>query len=402
MKRPDMKPQVNSAFSKRVKRHVSGRDHRFFVNTAPGLSKLCLSELESIPDFPKTAATVSGGIEFEGRLTDCLTANLNLRTASRVLMRITTFKATNFRQLEKNLYRQPWELYLKPHATMHINVTTRHSRLFHKTAVAEKVHQSIAERWTGEAVDSGEDDPPAFRQKIFVRAVDDRFTVSLDSSGEHLHKRGLRTYPGRAPIRETLAAAVLKWAGYRPGLPLLDPMCGSGTFSIEAALLTKQIPAGFFRPFAFMEWPAFRTRQWNYLKRSSQKMIQQVVKPSIFASDKDPGSVRRFETCAVENGFSDAVKTDCKDFFSLSPKDITDGTGLVVLNPPYGHRLGNRKSSRLIYEAICDKLASDFTGWKFALIAPLQQLKKHHFKKIKSHPLFHGGLKMQVMTGRVP
>ena len=91
-----------------------------------------------------------------------------------------------------------------------------------------------------------------------------------------------------------------------------------------------------------------------------------------------------------------------KDFFSLSPKDITDDTGLVVLNPPYGHRLGNRKSSRLIYEAICDKLASDFTGWKFALIAPLQPLKKHNFKKINSHPLFHGGLKMQVLTGRIP
>jgi putative N6-adenine-specific DNA methylase len=396
-----MKPIVNSAFSKRVKRHVSGRDHLFFVNTAPGLSQLCLSELRSILDAPKTVIKVSGGIEFTGRLTDCFAANLSLRTASRVLMRITTFKATNFRQLEKNLFRQPWELYLKPHATMHINVATRHSRLFHKTAVAEKVQQSIAERWTDAAIDSGEGDHPEFRQKIFVRAVDDRFTVSLDSSGAHLHKRGLRTSPGRAPIRETLAAAVLKWSGYRPGLPLLDPMCGSGTFSIEAALMTKQIPAGFFRPFAFMEWPAFRLRQWNYLKQSSEKSIQQMVKPSIFASDKDPGSVRRFGAFVEENGLSDAIKTDCKDFFSLSPKDITNRTGLVVLNPPYGHRLGNPNRSRRDYEAIIDKLASDFNGWKFALIAPQLQLKEHHFKRIRSHPLFHGGLKMQVLTGRV-
>jgi putative N6-adenine-specific DNA methylase len=396
-----MKHPMNTAFSKRVKRHVSGRDHRFFVNTAPGLSKLCLSELESIPGFPKTAVIVSGGIEFEGRLTDCFAANLNLRTASRVLMRIADFKATNFRQLEKNLLRQPWELYLKPHATVLIDVATRHSRLFHKTAVAEKVHQSIAQRCTGEAVDSEKTDTPEIRQKILIRAVDDRFTVSLDSSGAHLHKRGFKKYPGKAPIRETLAAAVLKWSGYRPGLPLLDPMCGSGTFSMEAALMTKQIPAGFSRPFAFMEWPAFRPQQWNYLKRASEKTIQRMIKPSIFASDEDPGSVRRFETCTVENGLSDAVKTDCKDFFQLSPKAITDDTGLVVLNPPYGHRLGNREGSRLIYEAICDKLAGDFIGWNFALIAPIQPLAKNKFKNVKSHPLFHGGLKMQVLTGKV-
>jgi putative N6-adenine-specific DNA methylase len=396
-----MKTIVNSAFSKRVKRRVSGRDHRFFVNTAPGLSKLCLSELESILDAPKTLEKVSGGIEFSGRLTDCFATNLNLRTASRVLMRITTFKATNFRQLEKNLLKQSWELYLKQDSTFHINVATRHSRLFHKTAVAEKVQQSIAERWTGAAMDSREGDHPGIRQKIFVRAVDDRFTISLDSSGAHLHKRGLRTYPGSAPIRETLAASVLKWSGYRPDRPLLDPMCGSGTFSIEAALMAKQIPAGFFRPFAFMEWPAFRPRQWDYLKRSSEKSIQQMVKPSIFASDQDPESVRRFGAFVEKNRLTDAIKTECKDFFSISPKEVADRTGLVVLNPPYGHRLGNPERSHQVYEAIIEKLAGDFTGWDFALIAPPQYLKKHHFKNIRSYPLFHGGLKMQVLTGRV-
>jgi putative N6-adenine-specific DNA methylase len=116
----------------------------------------------------------------------------------------------------------------------------------------------------------------------------------------------------------------------------------------------------------------------------------------------DPESIRDLEKCVVDNGLTDTVKTDCQDFFSISPKEMTDDTGLVVLNPPYGHRIGTRKDSRLIYEAICDKLARDYTGWKFALLAPMQPLKKHHFKEIKSHPLFHGGLKMQVIIGRVP
>ena len=178
-------------------------------------------------------------------------------------------------------------------------------------------------------------------------------------------------------------------------------MCGSGTFSLEAALWAKQIPAGYYRSFAFMEWPAFRPRQWNYLKRSSEKSLEQHAVPAIFASDKDSESIRHVQACVAENRLSDIVKTDCKDFFSFSPEDIVEDTGLVVLNPPYGHRLGDSKSSRLIYQAICDKLASDYSGWKFALIAPIRQINKSHFKGIKSHPLYHGGMKMQVIIGRI-
>jgi len=396
-----MEQKMATAFLKRVKRHVVGRRHLFFVNTSPGLSRLCLRELESLITGTGTARIVSGGVEFEGRLIDCFAANLHLRTANRILMRLTSFTSTNFRQLERNLSRLPWELYLYPGSRLKVSAATRHSRLFHTEALADRLRRSICDRWSAPEADSSPDGNPDIEQTVYIRAVDDRFTVSLDSSGEHLHKRGLKTYPGPAPLRETLAAAVLKWAGYRPERPLLDPMCGSGTFSMEAAFIAKKIPAGYFRYFAFMGWPGFRSGPWNYVKRTSEKNIQPMARAMIFASDKAPDLIRQVEKCTVQYGVSDAVKSFCMDFFSLSPKDIVDSVGLVVLNPPYGHRIGNAKESRLLYEAIYDKLAADFSGWECALILPDQKAKKAKFVGMKSFPIYHGGRKLHVLIGRI-
>ena len=397
-----MEQKNGSAFSKRVKRHVAASSHLFFATAAPGLSRLCLKELESIVTGPVSPRMVSGGIVFEGRLIDCYAANLHLRTANRILMRLASFTATNFRQLEKNLSQLPWELYLFPGSRLRFSVTARHSRLFHTEAVSQKIRKCIADRWSGAGTG-----PPAGQniesdQRVYIRAVDDRMTLSIDSSGAHLHKRGLKTLPGPAPIRETLAAAVLKWAEYHPGIPLFDPMCGSGTFSLEAALIAKQIPAGYYRSFAFMAWPAFRPKQWQYLKSTSEKRFRTIAQPSIFASDNTPQTVRRVEQWAVAYGVSDAVNISCEDFFSMSPRDRVDRAGLVVLNPPYGHRIGNRNESRRLYAAITDKLAADFSGWTCALIVPAQQPITERFVDAKSYPFDHGGRKLRVLIGKIP
>ncbi len=397
-----MEEKIGAAFSKRVKRHIVGSNHLFFVVTPPGLSSLCFKELETIINAPGSARIVSGGIEFEGRLTDCFAANLKLRTANRILMRIHSFKASNFRQLEKNLSRMPWELYLYRGSRLRILVTTRHSRLFHSEAISQKVRHCIVDRCAEHGIDSAGDVSPKSEQSVYIRALDDRMTVSMDSSGTHLHKRGLKTYPGQAPMRETLAAAVLKWAEYQADEPLIDPMCGSGTFSMEAAFLAKQVPAGYFRSFAFMGWPGFRSRQWEYLKRASEKKVQKIAQPLIFASDKDPALVRRVEKCALEYGFADAVKTLCKDFFSFTPREMIDRAGLVVLNPPYGHRIGKGRQVRLFYEKIFDKLTADYSGWKCALILPDPQMIKRRFIQMKFYPLYHGGLNLKVLIGRIP
>ncbi len=390
-----------SSFSKRIKRHVIGRIRTYFIASPPGLENLCLKELTSLPLSVQQASVIPGGVEFEGRLDDCYLANLNLRTANRILLRIQAFKASNFNQLEKKLAEIPWELYLSKQSTFKIQVTARHCRLYHTEAIGKRLSESIAAGLSATPVNDGNGPSPVLPQQVFVRGIDDRFTVSIDSSGDNLYKRGLKKHTGRAPLRETLAAASLLLAGYSGSEPLVDPMCGAGTYALEAALMVKKIPPGWFREFAFMQWPSYRSKRFGYLKRQAEDHFVRLEKPLIFASDKDPLACRRLEQCAQQFGLSDAVSTINRDFFELDPGDFTDQPGLVTINPPYGRRIGTRQESTELFQAICEKLGKDYKGWKLALIAPHKKMADYVPFKIKIHPFRHGGLKPVLMTGKI-
>ena len=190
-----------------------GRKRRFFAATAPGLEKVCRDELNAILPTEMSTLIVDGGVEFKGRLYDCYLANLYLHMANRILMRIDSFHAANFRQLEKNLIAVPWELFLMPSVKPRVHVASRHSRLYHKAAVAERIQASIAFHFS-EDISSGKSAPASTdTQQIFVRISDNHFTLSIDSSGELLHKRGIKLHRASAPLRETLAAAAAATPG---------------------------------------------------------------------------------------------------------------------------------------------------------------------------------------------
>ncbi len=395
------------ALSKRVKRHVIGRVHEFFVAVSPGLENLCVEELHGAPLSVANAFISGGGVTFNGRLPDCYQANLHLRTANRVLMRIGSFKATNFRRLTKKLTDFPWELYLPAGVTPQIHVTAHHSRLFHKKAIIGHVRDSIPfETLSVEKTGALQSQRSSGIQQIFVRILDDRLTLSIDSSGELLHKRGLKRASGRAPLRETIAAAALMQADYTGREVLVDPLCGSGTFSLEGVMRAKNIPAGQFRNFAFTDWPCFRPPQWAFIKRQAQASSIKISKPMIFASDKDPVVCQALKRQVSESGVSDAVRVEQKDFMDLSPKRImeqadSDVTGIVMLNPPYGRRLGKMNDSRKFFDEIFKKLKSDFRGWKLGLIAPNKRIAQKAPFKVKTSPLFHGGLRLSLLIGRI-
>jgi len=392
---------------KRVKRHVLGKIRSFFVSTLPGIEQLCFDELLSLGISMAGATPMKGGVEFRDRVHNCYLANLKLRTANRILMRIEIFRATNFRQLGKILTGLPWELYLHKDAACAVNVTSRHSRLFHKDAIADKVKESMAERWslTNRYLENKQE-ISRFPQQIFVRAFNDRFTISIDSSGDLLHKRGLKIHGGKAPIRETIAAAILAEAGYHGNEPLLDPMCGTGTFSLEGAMIANHVPAGWYRNFAFMGWPCFRPSRWEYIRREAEKSIKRINKPIIFASDKDQNICLKLEKVIRENNLSGTISVLRRDFFDLQPSDIkrltkTERNGLVTINPPYGLRLGSKDNSEKTFIKICQKLKKDFKGWKIALIAPSRDLVKKVPFTVAAHDLFHGGLNLTFLTGRI-
>jgi putative N6-adenine-specific DNA methylase len=243
-------------------------------------------------------------------------------------------------------------------------------------------------------------------QKIFVRVLKDDFTVSIDSSGELLHKRGVKKQGGRAPIRETIAAAALNLAGYNVMEPLVDPMCGSGTFTIEAAMRANNIPPGWYRDFAFMDWPCFRQKRWDYIKKTARKEFSAVTVPTIFASDKDQKAVSAFRKQIRGYPFSKSIAVQQKDFFDLSPADFdlfgeVKQPGMVAINPPYGLRLGKRPESRKLFQDIGRKLVLDFKGWKLILVAPHKSLLKNTPFRFTAAPFFHGGLNLTLLTGRI-
>ena len=382
---------------KRIKRHVVGARHDFFAVAPPGHESLTRKELEKLCpelDFGKPA---KGGVTFSGRLPDLYQANLHLRTAGRILMRLARFKAPGFDQLEKRSQALAWSLYLPPGEIPRIHVTAHHSRLYHSQAVADRIRSSIADHWTAMAIQpvSSKD------QTLFVRLTDDVATFSLDSSGENLYRRGLKTHTGRAPLRETLASIILHLADYNPRRPLLDPMCGAGTFSLEAALTAKAVAPGLDRRFAFMRWPAFRPRQWHHLTKIAAQNIIRLERPLIWASDIDEAACAGLRDCIGQNGLDDAVRVDQRDFFSLRPDEFYNSPGLIVLNPPYGRRLQAKAPLSDLYRRIAGKLQQDFKGWQTALLVPDEHLARSLGLHLKASALSHGGLKLTLLTGRI-
>jgi putative N6-adenine-specific DNA methylase len=389
--------QKSTNLDRRIKRHVIGERHSFFAVAFPGYEQLCRRELEGLESPPTLDPPVKGGVAFSGRLADLYRANLHLRTAGRVLLRLADFKATGFGRLERQVRELAWSLYLPPGAIPRIHVTTRHSRLYHTRAVAQRIGESLAGHWS----DLGIAPAPGQEQGLYARLVDDRLTLSLDSSGPNLYRRGLKTHAVRAPLRETLAALILRIAGYRPDLPLVDPMCGAGTFSLEAALIAKSIPPGIYRRFAFMQWPAFRPAQWNHLCITAASGIKTLDHPAIRASDIDGAACENLARCVAQNGFEDAIQVDSRDFFSLLPGDVADRPGLIVFNPPFGRRLRPDAAVADLYRDIARKLRRDFNGWRAALLVPDRRLAHSLNLPFRAYKLGHGGLELTLLTGRL-
>src|SRR3954469_12111618 len=244
---------------------------QFFASTAPGLESIVAGELKTLGVRGRQEI---GGVAFGGDLDRLYEANLWLRTASRVVVRLGRFHASTFYELERRAKKIPWQNFLPATATVDLRVTCHKSRLYRSDAVAERVLSAMSVgsgdiRVTA-AGSEADDDPEggpikadANAQLFVVRIVNDECEISADSSGALLHRRGYRQEVAKAPLRETLAAAMLLASGWRKNDPLLDPMCGSGTIPIEAALLARRIAPGLTRDFQFMNWKSFDRRLWE-------------------------------------------------------------------------------------------------------------------------------------------
>lgn len=334
--------------------------------TTPGLESITRGELHRIG--LTTGQEEPGLIPFSGSLDDLARANLHLRTASRVTMRLGQFRARALGELERKAADLPWDDWVVAGVPLTIKATCRKSRLYHQKAVAERIGLASGRPSAGSAAggDEVDGDGPA-TQLVIVRLMRDECTVSLDSSGALLHRRGYRLEGGKAPLRETLAAALLLASGWDPDSPLVDPFCGSGTIPIEAALMARRIPPGLGREFAFFGWRGWKQERWAALCGEAQKLIRERAAATIRGSDRDAGAIRAAAGNADRAGVSADIELRRE---AVSSVGAPPGIGALVSNPPYGHRIGELGKLRDLYARLGQVVRERFGGWRVTLLVP--------------------------------
>jgi putative N6-adenine-specific DNA methylase len=406
---------MSDALEKRIKKHIIGKPHRFLAVSPLGFEQTLSRELEIILGESATEpphVIGDGKVEFTTKLTEAWKAVAVSRIANRVLMEVASFKAESFRELEKKASEIPWELYLPCHPeryntsceveeSINIHVTCKHSRLYHSDAIAERLYKIIegvslplATADTASATPSAGAPRNAPLQNLYVNFLDDRCTIWLDLAGKELYKRGFERFVNDAPLKETIASAMIFEAieilrlraprsaqddtSHPRSITLIDLMSGSGTFSLEAACIANKIIPGTCRDFALKHQPAFKEATWNFITRSNSSApvtLSETIyetrgfSPLVELGSKEQGPVKSCNTFAtiakiITSDISERAvniikhNIECsplanispapiapqqKDFFSYTAKEIADACGdtspILVLNPPYGKRL---------------------------------------------------------------
>ncbi len=354
-----------------------------FAIASPGLAELVAAELRTLDIVVSNVEPA--GVAFEATHEELFRVNCWSRLASRVIVRLDRFDARDFATLEKRSQRVPWSQVLAPGDTAELSVTCRKSRLYHSDAVAERVARGIERGLPGvrTAAARGEDDdvtPSApvtagsRTQRILVRLDHDVCTISADASGELLHRRGWRLDSGKAPLRETLAAALLVAAGWPSDAPLVDPMCGAGTIAIEAALVARNMAPGLSRTYSCEFWPRVDVAIATRVRADARRAVQNAP-AVIVAGDRDAGAIEATRTNAERAGVLDALTIVHQP---LSDIDLAQygARGWVVTNPPYGIRTGNVDTLHALWGRLGAVLRAGGPGWTLGVVVPDASLAK--------------------------
>lgn len=368
-----------------------------FAVAAPGLEQIVAGELAGLN--VREFEVVDGGVQFAATARALYEANLQLRTASRVLIRLAKFRAVSFAELERNAQTIHWERIIKRGDRVELRVTCRKSRLYHSGAVAQRIERDLVGRMgavVGKAAtgDDGESET-SDAQLIVVRLDHDKCTVSADSSGAHLHRRGYRQAITQAPLRETLAAAMVIASGWDRTSPLLDPFCGSGTIPIEAAMIAGNIAPGKHRSFRFMHWPGHDGAEWNEVLSKATRRETLDALPSILGSDRSAAAIRVASENAVRAGVDSKVTFVKSDAIDIEPPD--EGSGWIVSNPPYGVRLGEKTAAEATVRTFLD-VFERFPEVHISLLTPRQS---HRPRRGAMKPVFqttNGGLAVVLLS----
>ncbi len=370
---------------------------RFFAPCPRGLEALLAAEFGELGAVD--VGPVEGGVGFAGTLPIAYGANLHSRIASRVLWEIGSGRYRDEEDVYRGVYALDWQRLFDPALRIRVNVAAVASPLRSLEFITLRIKDAACDKFRAQtgnrpSVDTAQ---PDVRIHAFLDA--ERFTIYLDTSGEPLFKRGSRQMAGEAPLRENLASGILKLAGWTPGMPLLDPMCGSGTLLIEAAQIARGIPAGRNRGFAFEKLRNFDGAQWVRIRNEADARIRNDVPAPIFGSDLFGDALKLARENLAAAGLADAVILKQANVLEIA---APAAEGVLVANPPYGVRLGEQEKLAAFYPELGNLLKKKFAGWRaYLFTSDLRLPKLIGLSPSKRTPLYNGPLECRLYEFRM-
>jgi putative N6-adenine-specific DNA methylase len=365
---------------------------QFFATCPRGLEALLADEL--LAQRALKIIVTDGGVSFEGSLDTMYRVNLHSRIATRIMSRVGQGSYATEEDIYKATFKLHWPSWFKVNQTIRVKVTGVKCPLKSLDFVTLRIKDAVCDRFREEG---------ALRPSVSVRDPDvrihayltqDQYQLYLDTSGAPLYQRGFRDVSVIAPLRENLAAGIIMLSGWIPGTPFLDPMCGSGTFLIEAAMMAVNQPPGMKRTFGFQKLTSFDEGLWKKIETEAMNKMKPIEFLDIYGSDMDLRAVRVARHNLKVAGLEEVAKVMQSDFIKLAPP-ASEGT--LVTNPPYGQRIGEDEDLKEVYPVWAKHMKESFGGWNtYFLTADLEMPKDMRLKPSKKTPLYNGALECRL------
>lgn len=369
----------------------------FFSPCPRGLEALLQTDLEALG--AQNVRTTEGGVHFSADWTQCYRANLESRIASRILWRVKETQYQTEQDIYKAVFDLQWQRWFNVGNTIRVNTTAircalkslEFITLLVKDAVCDRFRAHCNERPSVDTLD------PDVRIHVFIE--DNKLMLYLDTSGDALFKRGVRQHTNIAPLRENLAAGILRLMKWQPGMPLLDPMCGSGTFLIEAAQISLNIQPGIARGFAFEKLLNFDAKKWQLLREQAIAAQLPVVPLPLHGSDLYGDALKTARLNLEEAGLADCVELKQANVLEIA---APAAHGMLVANLPYGERMGELEELEALYPKLGDALKQKFGGWTaYLFTADKAILKMMRLSPSKRTPLFNGAIECRLLEYKI-
>ena len=366
----------------------------YFATCARGLEPVLAGELDDLGAGDVTPGR--GGVTFTGDAALLYRANLWLRTAVRVLRPVLDAEVRTPDELYDAVRTIDWAEFLTPAHTLAVDCNVRDSGITHSLYASRRVKDAICDQFRDKLGVRPSVDPERPMVGLNLHVHRDRATLSLDSSWDSLHKRGYRPVQTRAPLNEALAAGLLLRCRWNPETPLVDPLCGSGTFCVEGAWLALNRPPGLTREwFGFQGWPSFDPMLWAAVRADARAKMRSALPATIRGSDVRRDAVEFAGANAQAAGVGHLLRFDQLDVKAARPP--AGPPGMVICNPPYGERLGDEQEWVGLYRALGDALGTHWKGWRALVFTGNDWLARKVGLRVKSHlPFFNGKIPCQL------